>query len=259
MFLFLFLFEFSKNCFIPRYLEEAFPSHTNVSVMINQTHNLYGIDRQNTTMNKTSLFQELRKAAARTKRKNRKKTPKKRPKATTTTTTPIAQSLYVTVPLMYKELSAFSKAFQNDVNAIDWSLLGPSSPLSESMYVHPFVLRQVATATAPHVLLPHMAVPTFSKCFQNCSLTHHIIFSKPTTTNAPPHPPRYNLWLGQQGITASMHYDAVFNFFYQLHGIKLFYLASPLHYLQMKPYPTVSVINFLECSLSCLTSHTHTV
>ena len=182
MFLFLFLFEFSKNCFILRYLEEAFPSHTNVSVMINQTHNLYGIDRQNTTMNKTSLFQELRKAAARTKRKNRKKTPKKRPKTTTTTTTPIAQSLYVTVPLMYKELSAFSKAFQNDVNAIDWSLLGPSSPLSESMYVHPFVLRQVATATAPHVLLPHMAVPTFSKCFQNCSLTHHIIFSKPTTT-----------------------------------------------------------------------------
>ena len=165
MFLFLFLFAFSKNCFILRYLEEAFPSHTNVSVMINQTHNLYGIDRQNTTMNKTSLFQELRKAATRTKRKNRKKTPKKRPKTTTTTTTPIAQSLYVTVPLMYKELSAFSKAFQNDVNAIDWSLLGPSSPLSESMYVHPFVLRQVATATAPHVLLPHMAVPTFSKMF----------------------------------------------------------------------------------------------
>ena len=196
MFLFLFLFEFSKNCFILRYLEEAFPSHTNVSVMINQTHNLYGIDRQNTTMNKTSLFQELRKAATRTKRKNRKKTPKKRPKTTTTTTTPIAQSLYVTVPLMYKELSAFSKAFQNDVNAIDWSLLGPSSPLSESMYVHPFVLRQVATATAPHVLLPHMAVPTFSKCFQNCSLTHHNIFSKPTTTNAPPHPTQIQFVVG---------------------------------------------------------------
>ena len=185
MFLFLFLFAFSKNCFILRYLEEAFPSHTNVSVMINQTHNLYGIDRQNTTMNKTSLFQELRKAATRTKRKNRKKTPKKRPKTTTTTTTPIAQSLYVTVPLMYKELSAFSKAFQNDVNAIDWSLLGPSSPLSESMYVHPFVLRQVATATAPHVLLPHMADTWQYQHFQNVSkivLSPIIIFFQ----NQPP-------------------------------------------------------------------------